>query len=261
MPKNRQPRVLIYDIENAPLLSWVWSARDIDHVVAIESEWYMLSFAWKWLGDKRTQVLGLDDFRGYERDPENDKRLCRELHKLFDEADITIAHNGDQFDRRKANARFVANGLGPPSPYRTVDTLKVARRHFMFSSNKLDDLGQALGVGRKAPTGGWRTWRGCMAGDPASWSTMKKYNKQDVDLLEQVYLRLLPWMDNHPNMATLCAMPDACPKCGTPGRMQRRGTRHTARSLSYIRFYCRSCGGYSHARFADKDHPKPEYVG
>jgi hypothetical protein len=221
----------------------------------------MLSFAWKWLGEKRTHVLALDDFPGYKRDPENDKKLVKELHRLFDEADVTIGHNGDQFDRRKANARFVANGLLPPSPYRTVDTLKVARRHFMFSSNKLDDLGQVLGVGRKAATGGWRTWRGCMAGDPAAWATMKKYNRQDVDLLEQVYLRLLPWMENHPNMALLSGRPDACPKCGAAGQMVSRGTLLRARSMVYARYQCRACGGYSQDRISDPTHPRPDFVG
>lgn len=253
------PRLLYYDIENAPSLAWVWQTRDIDSVIAVESEWYMLSVAWKWQGEKRTHVLGLDDFPGYHRNPENDKPLLKELWKLFDEADVTIAHNGDRFDRRKSNARFLANGLGPPSPYQTFDTLKVARQHFMFNSNKLDDLGRQLGVGRKASAGGWRTWLGCMAGDPKSWATMKKYNKQDVNLLEDVYVALRPWASTHPNLALIGQQPDACPRCGVAGEMVRRGTRYVA-TVAYSRFRCRSCGGYSRERASDKSADKPRFV-
>jgi RNase_H superfamily len=253
------PRVLLYDIENAPTLGWVWDLYETN-VVAVEAEWYMLSFAWKWLDETRTHVLALDDFPGYERHPEDDKHLVKALHALFDEAEVTIAHNGDRFDRRKANARFLVHGMLPPSPYRTIDTLKVARRHFMFSSNKLGDLGQVLGLGGKAETGGWRTWRGCMAGDPKSWATMKKYNKQDVNLLEQIYRKLLPWIDNHPNMATLSGKPDSCPKCGAPGAsLIVRGWR-TLSTLSYPRLQCRKCGGYCRGRLASKDGARPDYV-
>ena len=226
----------------------------------VEAEWYLLSFAWRWQGEKKVHVLGLDDFPGYKPGSENDKPLAKALHALFDEADVTIAHNGDRFDRRKANARFLVHKLPPPSPYRTVDTLKVARQHFMFNSNRLGDLGKQLGIGTKLATGGFGTWRGCMTGDPAAWATMKKYNKQDVVLLEEIYDRLLPWMTNHPNMANIASTPDACPKCGAVGRMIVRGYYHV-QTLTYPKYQCRTClslpprSGAPSRRLA-----KPEYV-
>ena len=61
-------------------------------------------FLHKWEGQKRAQVCALDDFpEEFKKDPENDEHVAKKLFDLFDEADIVIAHNGDRFDRRKAN--------------------------------------------------------------------------------------------------------------------------------------------------------------
>jgi len=62
----------------------------------------MLSFAWKWLGERKTYVLGLDDYNGYQADMQNDYSLTEDLWMLFDQADITVAHNGRAFDKGKA---------------------------------------------------------------------------------------------------------------------------------------------------------------
>ena len=44
--------------------------------------------------------------------------------------------------------------MPPPSPYKTIDTLKIARKYFGFNSSKLDDLGRVLGAGEKVRHGG-----------------------------------------------------------------------------------------------------------
>lgn len=252
-------RILVYDIETTPNLGYTWGKWD-QNVIQFHQEWHLLSFAYKWLGEKRVNVVALDDFAGYKRNLTNDIHVARELHALIDEANVTIAHNGDKFDMRKAQARFVVHGFDPPSPVRQIDTLKIARRHFMFNSNSLDDLGRVLGVGRKGKTGGFDTWLGCMAGDPAAWARMKKYNRQDVQLLEDVYLRLRPWIENHPHVGVLAGKPDSCPKCGVVGRLESKGLRRN-RVTAVRRYQCRSCGGYCQARLAERNQPKPEFVG
>ena len=225
-------RTLIFDVENAPNLAWVWTRWQTD-VIDVEVDWYLLSFAWKWLGDRKTHVLGLDDCD----DPESDYELCAKLHELFCEADIVVAHNGSQFDVPKVNARMLVHGFDPPSPFKQVDTLQVARRNFKFASNKLDDLCRELGLDRKASAAGFKTWIGCINGDEKSWRLMKKYNKQDVQILEQLYLRLRPWMKNHPNVGAIDDMPNVCPTCAFEGAMESRGW-----AISSVtrrpRFYC-----------------------
>ncbi len=249
--KKQKTRILFFDIETMANLAWVWGKYE-QNVIDYEMEWYMLCFAWKWLGESQTHVLGLPDFSGYKKDPENDRKLVLELWKLFNEADIIIAHNGDEFDIKKANARFIYHGLTPPAGYRTVDTKKVAKRYFKFNSNKLDDLGNLLGLGRKIDTGGFELWKGCALGDMPSWNKMMKYNKQDIVLLEKVYFKLLPWMTAHPNLnlteGTLCN----CPNCSSH-KIQSRGTMPVGRTSIRRRYQCQDCGSWFSGALVKKE--------
>lgn len=231
-------KVLLLDIETAPNLGYTWGKWE-QNVIAFQQQWYMLSFAWKWLDSTEVSVHGLDDFRGYKKDKTNDKALIGELWNVLDEADIVVAHNGDAFDIKKTNARFILHDLPPPSPYKTIDTLKIAKKHFRFESNKLNDLGEHLGLGAKAKTSGFQTWLGCMAGEPESWQEMKGYNAQDVLLLEKVYLKLRPWATTHPNLNGYGGEKENCPTCQS-SRVQRRGIAY-AKTRSYQRWTCMEC--------------------
>lgn len=242
-------KILLFDEENSPNLSWTWGAYE-QNTLGMVQEWYMLSFAYKWLGDRTIKAYSLPDFKGYKKDKTNDKELVTELWKLLDEAEIVVGHNSDRFDIRKANARFLEHGLAPPSPYKTVDTLKLARKHFMFNTNKLNDICERLGVGSKLKTGGFGLWLGCMSGDKKSWKQMVKYNKQDVELLEGVYNKLKPWSNNHPNVALLDNKTNSCPICGSD-KIQRRGYSIT-KTNKFQRIQCQSCSGWSRARLPEK---------
>lgn len=231
-------KILFLDIETAPSLGWVWGKWQ-QNVIDFKTDWYMLSFAYKWAHENQVHVLGLNDFKSYKRDTENDKQLLKALWKLLDEADIVIAHNGDSFDLPKINTRMLTHKMRPPTPYKTVDTLRIAKKAFAFDSNKLDDLGRYLGVGRKLPHTGFHLWRGCMNGDTGSWDLMKQYNAHDVELLEQVYYIMRPWDKNHPNVNK---GQQACPKCGSYN-VQRRGFSYTLLRKKQ-RFQCSNCAGW-----------------
>lgn len=233
-----KPFVLFFDCETAPNVSYTWGKYEQD-VIAFQKEWHLLSFAYKWQGQSKVSVRGLCDFTEYNKDKTNDLPLVKELWELFHKADIIIAHNADQFDIKKANARFLAHNLGVPSHYRTVDTLKVARKNFSLNSNKLDDLAKVLKLKGKLAHTGFDLWLGCMAGDLKAWKLMKKYNKQDVVLLEQVYTKLLPWIDNHPNRNAWGNL-IGCPNCGSEN-INSNGYRY-AQGSKYRRVQCLDCG-------------------
>lgn len=232
------PRIAFYDLENSPSLGWYYDRYKEGNIVADEQDWFMLSFAWQWADEKKVHVKALCDYPGYAKNKTDDSPLIKDLWKLFDEADVLIAHNGDRFDRRKSNSRFLGCGLPPPSPYKTVDTLKVARRQFMQGSNSLQSLGTFLGLGGKLPTTGWHTWRGCIDGDPKAWGTIKRYNKRDVSLLKSVYERLLPWIPNHPDMRVYTGKA-SCRNCGSH-HLQMRGEERTLTTIKQ-RYQCKSC--------------------
>lgn len=232
----------LFDIETAPSLGYFFELFKEGNIVSTEQNWYILSFSVKKLGEKRIQTFALPDFKGYSKNKEDDRLLVQKLWEFFDKADVLIAHNGDNFDIKKANARFIHHRFAPPSPYKTIDTLKIARRHFKFDSNRLDALARSLGFGSKLPHNGFETWKGCMTGDKAAWKIMRKYNEQDVVLLEKVYLALRPWSTTHPNM-NLGSMNDGCPKCKSK-RLILQGHRYTMTGAAQ-RYQCLDCNAWS----------------
>jgi hypothetical protein len=248
-PAIAAPKILLWDIETAPILAYCWGTWDQTiPTKMIERDWYMLTWAAKWLGSREIITSSLPDYPDYyKKHPHCDYQIVLELHELLSSADIIVAHNGDRFDIRKTNARFAYHGMGPPDPSKTVDTLKVARKHFKFTSNRLADLGEHLDLGTKMDTGGFELWRGCMSGDQRSWDKMVRYNKRDVRLLEDVYLELRPWTKTHPNMGVYIDDENrVCPKCGCSDVVWR-GYNYTQVG-AYRKFKCLSCLGWGQSR-------------
>ena len=166
-------KVLLFDIETAPMVTYNWALhQEIHSTKFVEEDWYVLCWCAKWLGDRKVICSSLPDDSEYKPGYKNDLKMMQELWALMDEADVVIAHNAKAFDIKKVNARFLYHGMTPPSPYKVVDTLLVARRYFKFISNKLDDLGEKLNLGRKTPTGGFDLWLGCLDGCKKSWKNM-----------------------------------------------------------------------------------------
>ena len=231
-------RIVFVDLETAPSLGYVWGKWE-QNVIEFKADWYILSFSYKVFGEKKIYTRGLIDYSSFAKDKENDEALVNDLWKVFDEADIIIGHNVDKFDIRKTNSRFLSHKLPPPRPYKTVDTLKIAKRIFKFDSNKLDELGRYLGLGRKLAHTGFHLWLGCMQGDVKSWNLMKRYNAQDIVLLEKVYLLMRPWSVTHPNVNQGQV---ACPKCGSTNT-QKRGFSYTLLRQKQ-RYQCLGCRGW-----------------
>lgn len=237
-----KPKIFILDIENTPNKAYVWALfQETTSSDMIESPWHMLCWSGKFLGEKKIYSSSLIDFpKSYKKDPENDVEILKQLWKFMDEADIIVGHNVKGFDVRKANARFIMNGMNPPSPYKIVDTLQVARQHFMFTSNKLKDLSKYLGLGEKIETGGIKLWEDCMKGKKSAWKKMVKYCENDVVLTEKIYLKLLPYINNHPNLGTYVDTDkNTCPKCGKH-HLQKEGFSYTTNG-KYQRYSCKSC--------------------
>jgi hypothetical protein len=235
---KKSPRILLVDIETAPIEALVWTMFEAN-VIHVLQPTYMLSFSVKWLDKKPVKTHALCDYPSYDENKTDDGKLVADLWKYFDQADIIVGHNSDSFDIKKTNARFAVNGLGPPSPYQTVDTLKQCRRYFKFDSNKLDNVARYLGIGRKLPHTGKDLWLGCMRGDPKSWGVMKRYNAQDVRLTEAVFLKLRHWDKSHPNLAVYMGQ-KCCPVC-TSAKVQLRGV-NVARTRKTQRMHCQDCG-------------------
>lgn len=242
--QNSTLKILFFDIEISPNLGYSWGKFE-QNIIEFKKQKYLLSFSYMWNGDKKIKNIALCDFPNYKEDMTDDFYLASALHKLFDEADIVVGHNCDSFDIKTAYESFIKHGLKPPSPFRTIDTLKASRKYFKFNSNKLDDLGEYLKLGRKTQHTGFQLWLDCMSGDKKAWKLMKKYNDQDVRLLYKVYLKLRPWMTTHPAL-NIMELERKCPTCNS-NNLQQRG-RQFNNTHAYTRFYCNDCGKWSKGR-------------
>lgn len=244
----KKPKILLFDIETMANLVYTWGKYEQD-VIAYKRHWYMLSFAYKWLGENKTYVCSLPDYSIYKKDKFNDYFLTKELWNLFNEADIVIAHNGQAFDVKKVTSRFLKHGFPPPSPYKQVDTKLVAKKYLKQDSNKLDDLGDYFGIGRKLTHEGFNLWLGCEAGDKASWKKMCQYNKQDVMLLEKVYNKLLPYITNHPNLAIYTGNNQSCPNCASSDII-KDGKSYRSSGI-WQKWKCKSCTSWHSSPLKD----------
>lgn len=233
-------KTLLLDIETAPHRVYAWGLWDQNIALnQIEEPGYTICWAAKWYGEKSI------DFASIHKDGR--VAMLEIIWTLLDDADCVVHYNGTRFDIPTLNQEFVKEGLPPPAPYKQVDLLLTARRRFRLPSNKLSYVSEYLGYGDKVKHKGMDLWRECMQGDDKAWKTMEEYNKRDVELLEKVYGRLLPWVNNHPNVALYDGdVEHSCPRCGSHN-VQRRGLAHTA-TLTYQRYHCNDCGSWSRER-------------
>jgi len=229
----KKPKILIYDVESTPNLGYVWGKYE-QNVLAYEKERELLSIAYKWVGDKSVRCLT-------RRWQTSDKELTKDAADLLQEADVTVAHNGDQFDRKVIKTRMLYWKMSPLKVNCSVDTLKAAKLYFHFNGNSLSDLAKFLKLGVKTSPG-IDMWLGCMKGDAKSWRTLIKYNEHDVVLLEKIYEKLLPWIENAPNMYRLrnpLQVALGCPSCSSY-KLIKAGLRPTVAGIQQ-RWVCYSC--------------------
>lgn len=243
---NTSARVLILDIETAPIRAFVWGIWNVNvGINQIQSDWFCLTWAAKWLFEDKVYSGKL---KPKEVAEQNDKRIIQGIWKLINEADIVIAHNGEKFDIPKLNSRFILNGLQPPLPYQQIDTLKHIRRQFGFTSNKLDYVNKLLNLERKKDTN-FELWENCMKGNADALSEMEAYNVQDVRILEETYLQIRAWIKPHPNMGLfiLDEKEHRCPNCGSSELTEQGKTYNTTANV-YNLMRCDNCGAASRKR-------------
>jgi len=240
----KAPKILIFDIETMFMEVSVWGLYKQyipnDNII---KDWNMLSWAAKWLFDDEIMSDILTPKEAVARD---DSRILKSMWKLLEESDCVIAHNGDKFDIRKLNARFIQQGLIPPLPYQSIDTLKVAKRYFAFSAYSLNFLCKMFGLSPKIHTG-YELWKNCCKGDEKALKKMKQYNIGDILSLEELYLKLRPWIKNHPNVGTyINSEKPVCPNCGSSD-LDWKGHYHTPAGR-FETFRCEACGAIGRSR-------------
>lgn len=243
-------RVLTIDIETMPAIIEKWdlypSYTPIDMVLVPTR---ILCLAAKWYG--KSSVM----FHAAWEDDDDDayEAMIRAAWKLMDAADVVVGVNSDRFDIQHLNAAFGRLELGPPSPFRSLDLQKIAKKHFKRGemSMKLDWFARQWLGDSKLKHDGIELWqqirRGTEAEKLRGQRIMKRYNVKDVKLTEQLFERFLPWTGiNFALYESGDPGHPTCIKCGSE-KVHRRGRFFTS-TYAYQRYHCQECGSWSRGR-------------
>lgn len=264
-PKGVKFPTLIFDIETSPEGNWTWGRYKQNTIGNLRPN-YQLSNVYTWHGTGEYHFIGQNQDPKYipdnpYRKPRRiqDRWVLAQMWHLFDMAEIVVAHNGNKFDIPFVNGRMMHYHVAPPSPFASIDTLAVVKKHARFASNRLNDLGYQLLNDTKKQHYGISTWLGCMAGDLKMWEMMEAYNLQDVVLLEELYELLIPWIKRPKHLAVPNAnrwmegKPVECPFPGCGGeKLWARKKRTTGAGLTYRQYQCQKCEGYFKGSYAER---------
>jgi len=250
---------VVYDIETAMNLGGYFGPAWDVNIAKVIQKGYVLGFAWKYIEKPRIYSCYIWDFPRYKREPRNDIEVVKKWAEVMQDPDLSlvVGQNSDAFDNKVMYGRLLIHNLPPLNLPPSADTKKMVKKIARFDSNKLDDLAEQFGYGKKIKTD-VDLWWDCMMGNKRAQREMVKYNKRDVEITEKVYLHLLPHVPNHPNMANITERPKACPKCGEEAPMIFQGTRYTRTGKNRV-VQCTKCGGKSTLRQGEKGQ-RPYYV-
>ena len=140
--------------------------------------------------------------------------------------------------------------LEPLPPVRTIDTLKIAKKDFKFTYNRLSYLADFLGIENKHSMG-FDDWLAAIKGEQAAITKMRTYCKRDIEVLENVWRELQPYARRLPRMVEATReMQRACPHCGAGFRALKPSGWYRTNASNFARFKCDDCGKMSRTRSA-----------
>jgi len=246
-------KILVLDIETRPIVSFTWGLWQQNVGLSqVVQDMGVLCWAAKWLEDDYIYYDALHFHeKMWKKDPDNDIKVLESVWKMLDQAEYVLAHNVS-FDVKTLNSRFIQQGMQPPSSYKVIDTLRIAKQNFRFTSNKLAFIGKAITEDCKMDPGGFETWRSiCIDRCTKAFDYMMEYNLQDVYLLEEVYLKLRAWDKKHHNRANSTDLKEVVCNACLSTNVVKNGYYHT-NTQRYNKFKCQDCGHNMRAPKADK---------
>ena len=185
--KEKTIKRLFFDIEVSPNLVFSWNVGNKINLTPdnIVKERAIICISYKWEHESKVHTLTWNNGDDY--------KMLVDFSKVLSQADEVVGHNSNSFDIKWINGRALKYDLVLPQQYKKVDTLSIARSKFRLNSNKLNYIGQYLGVGEKINTS-YDLWtKIVLSNDKQALKDMVKYCEQDVNLLEQVYNKLIKY--------------------------------------------------------------------
>ncbi len=213
----------------------------------------IICFGYKEFGTRdKPKIINAWDFKSWAKNINDDIELLKITREILASADAIVTHNGKRFDWKFFQTRLLMHGMKPLPPIPHMDTCSISKRHLFLLNNKLDTLGEHLVDERKIDNGGWDLWVRVSKREKKALKEMSDYCVQDVVVLEKIFKKLRPFMNEMPNYNIFSTgrIP-ICPKCGST-RIYSNGTRPT-KTRTYRRYICRDCHSWSRTDVDDKN--------
>ncbi|SRR6266498_794693 len=234
-------KLLFVDIETRPTEAYTWSLFKANiGVNQIIRPGGMMCFAATWSGSEHPMEFYSDWKDGHEG-------MVIRAWELLDQADAVCHYYGSAFDVKHLNAEFLLQGFPPPSPFKQIDLKLAVSKQFRFPSNKLQFVAEVLGLQGKEEHEGFNLWAKCLDETHPdhlnALARMESYNKRDVELLEECYEILLPWLPFVPNRH-LYEMGRGCPACGANAEFVVDAGYYYTSLSKFTQFRCTVCDSY-----------------
>lgn len=240
-------KVLVWDIETAPGTTYFWRprVRFIPHHMVINPP-FMICWSAKYLGEKKIHSDYLTPEEVAARD---DSRITESLAELIREADVIIAHNGDQFDEPFLRGRLYVNNQAPLGPVDSIDTKKLAAKDFDLPHNNLEAISKLRGMDEKIKTD-FSWWTDILDGSVTAMKRMVRYNRKDVRILEEVFESL------RPHVKRLRRLHDGhgivCTNCGSTNIHKRGKKKYRTHASTFQQYQCQDCERYFRIKSKDQ---------
>jgi len=224
---------LFFDIETSLIKGYFWHlGKQVVGPEQVAEEAKIICIAYKWQHEKTVKVLDWTD-------PD----MLAKFALILDEADEIVGHNGKNFDMKWVMWEMLKQRIPAFPTYKVVDTLAMMRRKFRAPSNRLNYLCKVLFGKEKTETGGLNLWYAVMDGNKPALRQMISYCKNDVLLLEELYLLIESYFPPSTHVAVLEGGKNwHCPYCaGTEVKLSK--TRASTVGTIRRQMQCK-CGRY-----------------
>lgn len=201
----------------------------------------ILCIGHKFTHDKHPALLTYDQFRG--RKPWwSDKAMLQKFSSIFNSCDYHVTWYGSRFDLPVVNGRLVQHDLPPLQPKPHIDLWKVAREKLGHrrQGHRLQAWQDRLGLRDDKTPVKPSVWIKARHGDKAALKYIYDHCNQDVKVLEGVFQRFLPWVENIPAAGLFSGEKNVCPNCGSK-HIVREGYK-VALTRIFQQWSCRNCG-------------------
>jgi DNA polymerase elongation subunit (family B) len=131
-----EPRIVLWDLETLPNLKEVMkifpSLSNYPGLTMKASINSIICFGYKIYGEKKTHCINAWDFPEWNKNVNDDKKLCQEAYSILSAADAIVTHNGRRFDWKFFQTRLLLHGMKPLSNIMHIDTGAASKSNLLM---------------------------------------------------------------------------------------------------------------------------------